>query len=233
MAENQKYLPLKEAINFIKDNNLKELSEKIEEIIKNHPNGKERRGILKSLIVVEMENHKILNDFIEKYWKNAKTPEGQKILRRYKSRYPDIIEEGDNEEDDFEETNEFAYEEDLKYYLVSNLSLIESGLKLFIDKDGKDGIEYSVDEKHKRIDILATDKNNNLVVIELKVSKGYERVIGQCLYYKNKLIEKFGLNKVRVIIIARKLDERLRIAVKGLNDFELFEYYLNLKLNKL
>jgi hypothetical protein len=233
MAEDQKYLPLKEAINYVKENDLKELSEKIEEITKDHPTGKERRRILKPLIVVEMEKFKILKDFIEKYWKNAKTPEGQKILRRYKNKYTDMFENDETEEDDFEETSEFAYEEDLKYYLVSNLSLIENGLKLFVDKDGIEGIEYSVDEKHKRIDILAIDKNNDLVIIELKVSKGYEKVIGQCLYYKNKLMEKLKLKKVRIMIIARNIDERLKIAVKGLSDVELFEYSLNVLVKKI
>ena len=59
------------------------------------------------------------------------------------------------------------------------------------------------------------------------MSKGYEKVLGQCLYYKNKLMEKLNTNRVRVIIIARKQNERLKIAIKGLNDFELFEYTLN------
>jgi hypothetical protein len=233
MAENQKYLPLKEAINYIREKDLKELSEKIDEIIKNYPNGNERRKILKSLIVVEMENHKILNDFIEKNWINGKTIEGQKIVRRYKSRYMDPFENEGNDEEDFEETNEFAYEEDLKNYLISNLSLIENGLKLFTDENGVEGVEYAVDKKNKRIDILAIDKNKIHVIIELKVSKGYEKVVGQCLYYKNKLMEKLNINDVRVIIIARKITEHLKLATKGLQDFELFEYSLNLKLNKI
>jgi len=230
MADDQKYLPLREAISYINENNLKELSEKINEI-KKYP--KNERKILKPLIVIEMEKHKILNNFIEKYWKNGKTSEGQKILRRYKNKYIKMSDIFEDEDEDFEETSEFAYEEDLKNYLISNLSLIENGLKLYVDKNGVEGIEYSVDEKHKRIDILGIDKNNNLVIIELKVGKGYEKVIGQCLYYKNKLMENLCLDKIRTIIIARKLDERLKIAVKGLNDFELFEYSLNVTLIKI
>lgn len=43
------------------------------------------------------------------------------------------------------------------------------------------GIEFPVGSRF--IDILAIDSNNDYVVIELKVSRGYDRVIGQILRY--------------------------------------------------
>ena len=89
------------------------------------------------------------------------------------------------EEDDAEEEvveSSFAYEEDLKNYLIANLSIIETGIKIYRDENGIDGIEYPIDQNYKRVDILAIDRDEIPVVIELKVSRGYEKVIGQCLY---------------------------------------------------
>ncbi len=141
----------------------------------------------------------------------------------------------DNTEDeivDSEDKNEFAYEKDLQNFLSRNLHLIEPGLKLFED-DGINGIEYPVGRRY--IDILAIDKNNNYVVIELKVSRGYDRVIGQLLRYvawikKNQTEE--GQN-VRGIIIAREISEDLSLASDGLSNVELFEYQLSITLNKI
>jgi RecB family endonuclease NucS len=53
-------------------------------------------------------------------------------------------------------------------------------LKLY-ENEEITGIEYPV--ANRFIDILATDNNIDLVVIELKVSKGYDGVIGQILRY--------------------------------------------------
>jgi hypothetical protein len=68
------------------------------------------------------------------------------------------------------------------------------------------------------------------VVIELKVSRGYEKVIGQCLYYKNRLKQLLNSTKVRIIIIAREINPQLKIAIEDLPDVELFEYKLSVKL---
>jgi len=140
--------------------------------------------------------------------------------------------EEEAEEERIEETS-FAYEEDLKDYLSKNLSVIESGFKLFESENGVDGVEYSVDAYNKRIDILAIDKNKTYVIIELKVSRGYEKVIGQCLYYKNRVKKLSNVKKVRIIIIAREISQRLRIATEGLADVELFEYKLSIKLERI
>ncbi len=99
-------------------------------------------------------------------------------------------------------SSEFAYEKDLQNFLSKNLSVIEPGLKLYED-EGINGIEFGVGGRY--IGILAVDKANNYVVIELKVSRGYDRVIGQILRYmawihKNQADEG---QSVRGIIIAK------------------------------
>ena len=154
---------------------------------------------------------------------------------------PDPIYKGDSVTDveptinKDEKDQEFAYERDLRNFLEKNLQTIEKGLKLYEEEEGEikiKGIEYPAGGKY--IDILALDDKNNYVVIELKVSKGYERVIGQLLYYmawveKNMVTEG---QKVRGIIACKEISKELLLACSKINDIELFEYELSIKLNK-
>jgi endonuclease NucS-like protein len=130
--------------------------------------------------------------------------------------------------------SEFAYERDLQHYLAKNLHAIEPGLQLWKDDDGSiDGIEFDVGGR--RIDILAVDKNNDLVVIELKVSKGYDRVVGQIARYM-AWIEQHHADEgqsVRGVIIAREIGEDLRLATSKISDVELFEYTLSIELERI
>lgn len=128
--------------------------------------------------------------------------------------------------------NEFAYEKDLQNFLSKNMYTIEPNLTLY-EEEGIRGIEFPVGGRF--IDILAVDSNNNLVVIELKVSKGYDRVIGQLLRYmawikKNHADEN---QKVRGVIVARNISEDLLLACSELPDIQLFEYQLSVSLNKV
>jgi endonuclease len=75
---------------------------------------------------------------------------------------------------------QFAYESDLRNYLSKNLHILEPGLRLYED-EGITGIEFPVGGRF--IDILARDARGGYVVIELKVSRGYDRVVGQLLRY--------------------------------------------------
>ena len=189
-----------------------------------------RRGKIVDLL----ERHDLLNEFIEKYWQYGKTEYGKTKLKRYKNIFNEFI---DNDveitEEDETENSSFAYESDLRDYLANNLSVIEVGLRLFIDSDGKNGIEYSIDYNNKRVDILAKDKEDNFVIIELKVSQGYEKVIGQVLYYKSMVKEKFNKNNIRIIIIAKEITNRLKKAVEDLPFIQLYEYNLSVTVKKL
>ena len=150
--------------------------------------------------------------------------------------YKENIDVKNTSDDDFndntqEADQEFAYEKDLQNYLAKNLHLVESGLKLF-EEDDITGIEYPVGGRF--IDILAIDKNNDFVIFELKVSKGYDRVIEQLLRYigwveKNMATEG---QKVRGIIVCKEITDDLLLACSKLNDINLFEYEISFKLNK-
>jgi endonuclease len=129
-------------------------------------------------------------------------------------------------------STEFAYERDLRNYLAKNLSIIESGLKLYQD-EGITGVEFDVGGR--RIDILAVDAKGALVVIELKVSRGYDRVVGQLMRYMAWIRKNQAEpgQQVRGVIVAREISEDLLLACSLLAGVELFEYELSLKLKSV
>lgn len=136
------------------------------------------------------------------------------------------------ESSEAQNSGEFAYESDLRDFLAKNLALIEPGLQLYQD-EGITGIEFPVGGRF--IDILALDAQRNFVVIELKVSRGYDRVIGQLLRYM-AWIEKNHAElgqSVRGIISAREISEDLKLACSYLPNVSLYEYELSVALRKV
>lgn len=224
--------PLRYAYHFMTD---KGFGEKAEEIRTSKDKYKSYTSTLRRAKLVNfLESKQLLDDFVDSYWPSGKTEKGQSQLnglRRIFEAFTSSTEIEEEEAEDETEGNSFAYEEDLKNYLINNLSIIEPGLTLYQDDNGLEGIEYAVDANNKRIDILAVDKNRIPVVIELKVSRGYEKVIGQCLYYKNRVKKLLSVENVRIVIIAREITQNLKTATEDLGGVELFEYILSVKLN--
>jgi RecB family endonuclease NucS len=133
---------------------------------------------------------------------------------------------------DNETGQEFAFEKDLLNFLSKNLNVIEPGLVLF-EKEGLKGIEFNAGGRF--IDILALDKNKNFVVIELKVSKGSDKVVGQLLRYigwiKSNIADQNQM--IRGIIIARNISDDLRIACSVVQNVMLFEYNISFTLKAI
>lgn len=116
----------------------------------------------------------------------------------------------------------FAYEKDLQNYLVRNLHVLEPGLKLY-EEEGFNGVEYNAGGRF--IDILAVDREDALVVIELKVSRGYDRVIGQLLRYMGWVEANLESDKgIRGIIVANEITNDLVLATRHLPAVKLFQY---------
>jgi endonuclease len=125
-------------------------------------------------------------------------------------------------------TKEFAFERDLRNYLAKNLSLIEPGLKLYEEEEIV-GVEFPVGGRF--IDILAVDKDDRYVVIELKVSRGYDRVLGQLLRYMAWVKQNMDATRpVRGVIVGNEITSDLKLAASLIPDVKLLEYELSLKL---
>lgn len=117
-----------------------------------------------------------------------------------------------------------SVEKDLRRYLVMDLESLEPGLQLFSGNGGT-GEEYSTDVG--RIDILAVDKDKNLVVIELKAGDANSSAYGQISAYMGWVQQKLAKGKkVRGIIVANNFDDKLKYAVALHPDISLKKYEL-------
>ncbi|MEC8609006.1 MAG: endonuclease NucS domain-containing protein [Candidatus Thermoplasmatota archaeon] len=134
---------------------------------------------------------------------------------------------------ELDEGRVFAREQHLQDYLVQNLEDIEEGLTLF--EDGiNSGVEYPAGRR--RIDVLALDGNGDLVVIELKVNRAYDRVLGQIQHYMGWVRNNIARDSqnVRGIIIASDISNDLRIACSlPSNPVSLREYSLSFSLREV
>ncbi len=116
---------------------------------------------------------------------------------------------------------EFALEKYLEDFIVSNWEKINffDGLQIFEDKDGNFGQQYYTEDVGY-IDILATDKDGNFVVIELKKGRKNDEVVGQVLRYIGWVRKNLCTSKqsVKGIIIVGEKDEKLEYAVREISD---------------
>jgi endonuclease len=127
--------------------------------------------------------------------------------------------DGLTEEDAVEFT--LSLERDLQEYLSRDIGRLESGLRLFTDED-LTGREVAVEAG--KIDILAKDKKDGLVVIEPKANKANHGAIGQILSYMASIKSEFRVDSVRGIIVAEDFDNKLKLAVTQVNNVRLVKY---------
>jgi hypothetical protein len=144
----------------------------------------------------------------------------------------DPPDEGDETADG--ETNSllFPIEAHLRDFLIANLTTVRDfRLSLFTDDENRIGKEYPTDVGP--IDILAVDEAGDFYVFELKLSRGPDRALGQLLRYMGWVQKHLAGNKeVRGIIVASKMDTKLRYAVTKTPDVSLYEYQLRFDLTK-
>jgi endonuclease len=133
-------------------------------------------------------------------------------------------------ESDIEETIEasLSLEKDLHAYLAAKVDIIEMGLSI-VDN----GVEFQTDAG--RIDILAKDTNDHIVVIELKAGKAKDNALGQILGYMGCVptIEKFQNIPVRGILIASSFEQRVVYAAKALPNLKLVKYQLSFDFQEI
>lgn len=124
----------------------------------------------------------------------------------------------------------FPLESHLRDFLARNLGSIETGLMLFRDENGRDGLEYPTDVGP--IDILAQAPNGDFVVFELKLSRGPDRALGQLLRYMGWVKQRFSPDHpVRGVIVAHEMDELLKYAASVTPSVKLLEYEVSFKVN--
>jgi len=126
-------------------------------------------------------------------------------------------------------TLQFHYEAILRDHLADDPARLERGMTIYDGPQGR-GVEFRVGSRF--IDILALDAQKNLAVIELKLSRGYDRVVGQLLSYVawvEQYIAKHG-QKVRGLIVAREITPELTLACSKTPFVELFTYSVDVRI---
>lgn len=113
-------------------------------------------------------------------------------------------------------------EETLQEYMIRNLNEIEDELKYI-------GKEYQIEDG--RIDILAEDKNKNIVIIELKVNDD-ERLPWQCLYYPKEIQKLYPKRNLRMLTIAPHYKKSILTVLKDLN-VEIYQCFFKSTNHKI
>lgn len=197
-------------------------------------------GVRRAHMIELLEQHGLMDEFFEKHWPDGKTPARKTLIERYRRRriaYEELAENGEGRNEDEvdldieEDCSSFAYERDLQNFLARNLNLLEEGLQLYSDERGS-GIEYPVDGG--RIDLLAKAKDGRLVVVELKLSRGRSKAIGQLLYYMGWVDNNLKPEKpCRGILIAKDIGSDVITAVQRTEGVELFKYTLQVAVERV
>lgn len=134
-----------------------------------------------------------------------------------------IIEEHEDLEEDFIQ-DEYNYnitkERDLQEFLWYNLDILEPGLEplnweLYAEDAG-------------RIDILAKDSNNDLVVIELKAVVADDDAISQILRYIGWIKENYeDYGAIRGIVVSNDFTKRAIYAASTVENIKLVKYIVS------
>jgi hypothetical protein len=191
-----------------------------------------RRGYIVDLF----QQKGIFSDFVKSRWPNGATHDGEVKTRRYLrilAQYQQFLSDGgEGNPEDPEDLSEqaFAAESDLRDFLAQNLGMIEPGLRLH--KDGERcGVEFPVGQG--RVDILAVDREGKFVVVELKLSMGRAKALGQLLYYMGWVDRNLGNGPCRGAIVAREVSDELLTAAQRVSGLKLFQYSLKVALEKI
>ena len=167
-------------------------------------------------------------------------PEEHGIWEIYQNEFGSLhVRQVINEEEDVDdivesETGSFLFpiEANLRDFLISNLNTVkDSKLSLYVDENGRDGKEYPT--AVGPIDILTVDEEGNFIVFELKLSRGADKALGQILRYMGWVKKNLANDKlVKGVIVANKMDEKIKYAVMMTSDITLYEYEMNFVLSK-
>ncbi len=236
LQEDQKTISLREAYAFAIS---KGLSEKVAEIkeMEIEWDRSYTSSVRRGFIVRLLQEHNIFDEFIEKYWPVGKSGWGASRIRRVlglAADYENYL-AGDSSEEEIStqeeiDSFEFALESHLRDFLAKDLGRIEPGLKLYKSEE-RSGVEFPVEGG--RIDILATDKNGRFVVIELKLSQGRNKVLGQLLYYMGWVDVNLSKSPCRGIVIASEISKELLTAVSRAPDVQLFKYKMSFSVESV
>lgn len=129
-------------------------------------------------------------------------------------------------------SSQFAMESHLRDYLAQNLKHINgtpTQLELFTDDSGASGVEYRT--PIGIIDILTRGADGALYVLELKVARGSDAVVGQVLRYMGWVRANLAKGApVFGVVVASSTSEKIKYAASEVPSILLMEYELSFAL---
>ncbi|SDG95122.1 hypothetical protein SAMN05216466_106161 [Paraburkholderia phenazinium] len=168
-------------------------------------------------------------------WAIEQTPEGLAVRRTDDETGEDV--DSPPEVDAVEPVDDgfgggaFALESHLRDYLARNPpgTTTHGALSLFVDADGRDGVEYQTD--CGPADLVFLDRDGNFVVFELKLGRGPDAALGQVQRYMGWIEHHLAQGKtVSGVIVANAISEKLKYAGKVAPRVQLMEYKLAVTL---
>lgn len=177
-------------------------------------------------------NHKRI-DRLTEWHKDRETKIGEKIMIQFdeneiEDKTPIIHIKFLNERETLSnppENNDFPFKDEKEFekYIKKHLNELEEGLKLEEVK----GREYL--NLNNKIDILCTDKNRNYVVVELKVKRTTDYVVGQVSRYMGYIRQEWNHVTVRGIIVTPEYNKNLEYAVSNVPNVTIKYFKINVE----
>lgn len=237
-ARPEKVFPLKKAYPFAEQNGLSAEAQRIRdmEITWDRPyTSSVRRGFM----IEVLQDRNLLAAFESAHWPYGSTSRGDTEKQRCLTIKAEFVAlkggsssnpPGEADVNDGEETSEFALEAHLRDFLAKHPDRLEPGLRLYSTAE-VEGVEYPVDDG--RIDILGVDAKGRFVVVELKLSRGRNRALGQLLYYMGWIDKNLGKGPCRGVIVAKEITADLVTAVSRVPDVSLFRYRMSFSVEEV
>jgi hypothetical protein len=107
---------------------------------------------------------------------------------------------------------------DLRKYLRKNIAQLDPGLKLISDED------LDASREAAKIDILAKDALDNLVLVKLKGDRTPISTLGQILTAMASIKNELGEKSLRGIIVAKNFDDEIILAARKVPEVSLVKY---------
>jgi endonuclease len=143
-----------------------------------------------------------------------------------------VLGDTDEEEPAAPDPVAFDLEAQLRDFLAANLNKVSingKSVRLFQAPDGRTGVEFPTGVGP--IDILGVEESGGLVIFELKIDRGPDRVAGQLARYMGWVKKHLAEGRpVSGVIVARNIDEKLRYAASVIPSVALLEYEVEFKL---
>ncbi|KTC62515.1 nuclease [Pseudomonas savastanoi] len=143
------------------------------------------------------------------------------------------LDEQDTPDSDRETVFELEWQlRDFISHNIETLKLEGKPLRLYVDSQGREGVEYPTGVGP--IDILALDSDDSFVVFELKRGRVADRAIGQISRYMGWIKKNLAKGKmVKGVIVAKSISSNLRHAIVAVPNVSLFEYEVAFSLNQI